>query len=272
MSLFLAIVEAGSITRAAEKLALSKSVLSQHLKQLETELSTLLLKRTTRRQSLTDAGKHFYQHCCQMQILAEQAWNEVLEQQLIPKGRVTVTAPHALMNTIVIPAFTKTFSGNENISLNLICNDYPLDLMEHEIDLAIRVGESKDSNYRQKRIGIIREVLCKLKGNNYDLSRAGYISNHWESGQDQHYIKSLNVALTVKHNTNTIDQTVALIEAGMGLGTIPEILLSSHPNLETVEIRGTTNVYALHSYSSSIPVAIKLAQQAIEDEFSSRQD
>jgi len=59
MTLFMTIVESGSLTKAAEKLELSKSVLSQHLKQLESELSTTLLKRTTRKQSLTPAGERF---------------------------------------------------------------------------------------------------------------------------------------------------------------------------------------------------------------------
>jgi len=73
MTIFMHVVQLGSITKAAEKLSVSKSVVSQHLKQLETDLAVPLLIRTTRRQQLTASGERFYQQCCQMHELAEQA-------------------------------------------------------------------------------------------------------------------------------------------------------------------------------------------------------
>ncbi|WP_331386585.1 LysR family transcriptional regulator [Aliivibrio salmonicida] len=78
MTLFMTIVETGSITKAADKLELSKSVISQHLKQLENDLSVPLLKRTTRKQVLTTSGEHFYLQCCEMHQLAEKAWSDIL--------------------------------------------------------------------------------------------------------------------------------------------------------------------------------------------------
>lgn len=66
------------------------------------------------------------------------------------------------------------------IKLNFICDDKHLDLIEHGIDLAIRVGKSRDSNYTQQRLGIFKDILYKAKGSNFSLQDHVYISNSWE--------------------------------------------------------------------------------------------
>ncbi|MGY3572782.1 LysR family transcriptional regulator [Vibrio paucivorans] len=266
MSLFLNIVEAGSITKAADKLNLSKSVLSQHLKQLESDLSFTLLKRTTRRQTLTPAGEKFYQHCLKMHTIAERAWSEVLEQQEQPMGTLTITAPHALMNTIVIPALSSQLSQYQKLSFNLICEDHHLDLMQHDIDLAIRVGESPDSNYRQRKLGQFSDVLCQNVGSTVPLNQACYIANHWQGTHMQHQIKGENVEFHAVHRTNTIHQTIAMIEQGLGIGVVPDLMLTQHPSLQAIEAISNANIYALHPYSASVPIGVTLAQQAIEQQ------
>ncbi len=263
MSLFMSIVEAGSITHAADKLNLSKSVLSQHLKQLESDLSITLLKRTTRRQSLTPAGEKFYRHCCQMHQVAEQAWSEVLQQQQVPSGRITVTAPHALMNSLVVPALADAFAAHDQVALNLICEDGRLDLMQHDIDLAIRVGDSPDSNYRQKRLGHFNEVLCQRQGAEVDLETVPYVANHWQTEPIRHELSDGVHTFTARHRTNTMQQTVALIEAGLGIGLVPEPMLREHPKLAVIAVVGQANVYALHPYATALPLVVSLAQRAI---------
>ena len=280
MTLFMNIVDAGSITKAAEKLDLSKSVLSQHLKQLEDDLSTTLLKRTTRRQSLTPAGERFYQHCCEMHALSEQAWDEILEQQTEPTGTLTITAPHALMDTIVIPALTDTFSGHDRVHLNLICQDTQLDLMNHNIDLAIRAGESKDSNYKQKRLGAFQDVLCQALDYAKPLSQASYIANHWQPKHIEHTLfhkktrEQHLLHFEAKHKTNSVNQTAALIKAGFGIGVIPEMIMAEQPTLKAALPHSElpkVNVYALHPYQHSVPIAVTLAIKAIETHFSTWQ-
>ena len=96
MSVFAHIIEAGSITAAADSLKISKSVVSQHLKSLETELGVPLLKRTTRRQTLTAAGERFYEQCRRLNDVADTAWTEAQETLQEPQGKVRITAPNAL--------------------------------------------------------------------------------------------------------------------------------------------------------------------------------
>jgi len=75
MQIFAHISELGSITRAAESLKLSKSVVSQHLKILELELGVLLIKRSTRKHTLTSAGKNFYASCKEINKMTDIAWH-----------------------------------------------------------------------------------------------------------------------------------------------------------------------------------------------------
>ncbi|OUL56490.1 LysR family transcriptional regulator [Pseudoalteromonas ulvae] len=271
MSLFMSIVEAGSITAAADKLNLSKSVLSQHLKKLEAELAITLLKRTTRRQSLTPAGERFYQHCHQMHNVAEQAWNEVFELQHEPMGLITITAPHGLMNSIVVPAITNAFKPYTQVKFNLICDDAHLDLMQHNIDLAIRVGESPDSNYRQTAIGTLHDCLCQKRAIEIDLHKVSYIANHWQANNISHNINGQTYQFDVKHRTNTLMQTVALIEAGCGIGLIPDTLAYHNSQMQVIARLAQSTIYALHPYSAAIPLAVSMARHAIELKLANKQ-
>ncbi|TKB50126.1 LysR family transcriptional regulator [Ferrimonas aestuarii] len=271
MQLFMTIVEAGSITKAADRAELSKSVLSHHLKQLERQLEVTLLKRTTRRQSLTVAGERFYQHCRKMNQVAEQAWDEVRADQRIPSGKLTLTAPHALMNAVVTPALVKAFADFPQLSLNLVCEDTQLDLMASGIDVAIRVGQSPDSNYRQKRIGGFREWLCQPSGADIELASAPYIANHWQGAHIEHEYrddggKCQTQHFTAAHRTNTVHQTLSLIELGLGIGLIPDLLMASHQGVEPVSpaIGNSLSVYALHPYHSAVPKSVSMAIEAIE--------
>ncbi|KAF7764801.1 hypothetical protein PCIT_b0872 [Pseudoalteromonas citrea] len=275
MAIFMRIVEAGSITKAAEKMALSKSVLSQHLKQLESELATTLLKRTTRRQSLTPSGKRFYDHCVQMHQISEQAWDEVMAQQTEPSGKLTITAPHALMDTLVVPALKHAFLRYPDVHFSLICQDEQLDLMHHDIDLAVRVGDSKDSRYKQRLLGSFTDVLCQAVGSTVDINSVAYIANHWQGTHIKHTffrggVESQSLSFAATHTTDTIAQTVSLIAAGFGVGLIPNVLLSNHPELTPVFIDqalSPAKVFTVHPYQGAVPVSVKLAQVAIKAQF-----
>lgn len=273
MSLFLAIVESGSISKAAERLELSKSVLSSALKQLEQELDTVLLKRTTRKQNLTPQGERFYQHCLAMHEIADQAWDEIKQAQTTPSGSVTLTAPHALMESVVAPAVASVFVRYPEVKIELIADDHQLDLMQHNIDLAIRVGESADSSYRQKKIGAFRDVLCQANHSQEELSSAAYIANHWQRKHIHHTLqnqindKVKTFRFSASHRANTINQVATMVSLGLGVGIIPDFLIKQYPALAPClpdyELP-LTNLYALHSYSQKPPIAVLMAIEAIQ--------
>tara|TARA_Y100001956_G_C4128832_1_gene192176 strand:+ start:4765 stop:5631 length:867 start_codon:yes stop_codon:yes gene_type:complete len=273
MTLFMHIVDSGSISKASEKLDLSKSVLSQALKQLEKELECTLLKRTTRKQSLTPQGQAFYQHCLAMNEIVDKAWLEMKNAQSAPSGRVSITASHALMESVVTPAVATLFKPYPDVILNLIADDKPLDLMQHDIDLAIRVGESKDSNYRQRKVGEFRDVLCQSKWSQIPPHQAHYVANQWQKKQISHRLTHQKTGdhqeleFNAKHRANTINQVATMVEMEMGIGLLPEFLLHQYANITPCLPNyrlPKSNVYAIHSYSRTPPIAVSMAIEAIE--------
>ncbi|MGF1709874.1 LysR family transcriptional regulator [Vibrio kagoshimensis] len=276
MMVFMKVVESGSITKAAEKLELSKSVVSQHIKQLESDLDVTLLKRTTRKQSLTSEGERFYEHCCAIHQVAEQAWDEVKQQQIEPRGKLKITASHALMDSIVVPALSNVFKGYPNLSLEFIGHDTQLDLMQEDIDLAIRIGESPVSNLKQRRIGSFVDVLCCSKNEKEALlSREllPYVANNWQPKNIEHKLfnkhtkESLVWKPNMVHRSNTVYGCISMIKQGLGVGILPDFIFNEYADsfiewLPEYQLEPTP-VYVLHPYSGAIPSSVKMAIEAI---------
>jgi len=284
MMVFMKVVESGSITKAADKLELSKSVVSQHIKQLETELGVTLLKRTTRKQNLTAEGERFFTHCCTIHAVSEQAWEEVTEQQTVPRGKLRVTAPHALMDSIVAPALVEAFHAFAGVQLELIGNDTQLDLMQDDIDLAIRLGESVSSNLKQRRIGAIRDVLCCAAHNKEALERQmslPYVANNWQPKHIEHELHSKTgheirqFKADVRHRANTIYSCTSLITKGAGVGILPDFVFSKYHATLTEWLPDyqltPTSVYVLHPYQGAIPASVKLAIDAVSESLTQSQ-
>ena len=285
MSVFARVVEAGSISKAAEQLALSKSVVSQHLKRLEQEMGATLLKRTTRRQQLTAVGQEFYTYCQQLNDFAEQAWRSVQERQSVPQGDIVITAPHALMSSVVVPAVGQLIKQYQSIRPQFIVSDKALDLMGDNIDLAIRVGASSDSNYKQRRIGQFRDVLVAnehyLVNSKLPLEQMFYIANHWQGREIHHQFTSKiepnkSKSLTVNANctVDSFPSAIALIEQGVGIGLVPELALAQARS-RLVEVLpdyqlAQNTIYALHPYQQ-LPLVVSTCLTSIE-QMLSKQD
>ncbi|MGC9402023.1 LysR family transcriptional regulator [Vibrio genomosp. F10 str. 9ZC157] len=271
MSMFVQVVECGSISKAAEKLKLSKSVVSTALKQLEKELEVCLLKRTTRKQTLTPAGERFYLQCAQMAKQAEMAWLEASEFKQVPAGDLTVTAPHALMQSIVLPALTEVFAQHSQVSLNFISDDKHVDIIQQNIDLAVRVNESKSSNLKQRRVGQFQDRLCQSSKLVGSPESSPYIAQHWQADAVVHSFRKNetvhDIEFVIKHRANNVYNVLSMIELGLGVGVIPEFLLDSTELVYPVESAvplPINSVYVLHPYQAHAPIAINIATQAIE--------
>lgn len=281
MEIFAHIVEQGSISAAAEQLELSKSVISQHLKSLEQELGLTLLKRTTRRQSLTEAGASFYNSCKNLTEIANQAWQQLEPHKTQALGKIKLTASHALMDSLVVPAIAKLMKAYPGLSPELISEDQHLDFMEHNIDLAIRVGTSKDSNHRQKRLGVFRDILSSSvplpKGKK--LEQIPYIANSWQGKNIFHQFQSKegykqNLQVKAACIANSFHSCLSLITAGAGIGLIPSFyfakvkgeLIDVLPDMKLAE----NPIYAVHPYITQ-PFNVKVCIEAIEKELAQHQ-
>ncbi|GAB2666628.1 LysR family transcriptional regulator [Vibrio panuliri] len=279
MSIFAHIVEQGSVSAAADKLELSKSVVSQHLKTLEQELGITLLKRTTRRQSLTEIGEQFYQSCKNINLIADTAWDNTRQHQTEPSGRIRITAPHALMDTLIAPVIADLIKLYPKLRPELINDDQRLDFMQHDIDLAIRVGHSPDSTLKQRRIGQFRDVLCghpKMIGK--PLEELAYIANSWQGQQYVHHFRSCESVVPpfvsqARCITNSFHSCLALIRAGAGIGLIPAFYLeqldNSIVNLTPSWTLPDNTVFALTAYNHHAPIAVQKCIELLAKQLSS---
>ncbi|MBC3196495.1 LysR family transcriptional regulator [Pseudomonas poae] len=142
MSVYVKVVESGSMTAAAQACGLSTTMVGNHLRALEQRLGVSLLKRTTRKQSLTEFGGQYYQRCLEVlglvadsEHLAEQAHSE------IPKGTLRITAPPAFGTERLAPALSEFSRRYPLIKLYVVLSNERMDLIDSGFDVAIRLGE-----------------------------------------------------------------------------------------------------------------------------------
>ena len=275
MSVFAHIVEEGSISQTAEALGVSKSVISQHLKNLEDEIGITLLKRTTRKQSLTAAGENFYQYCQRLNAIAEEALLGAKDSLNEPQGRVRITASNALMDTIVAPAIAKVIKRYPKIKPEFLSIDRHIDIAEERIDLAIRVGSSKDSTMKQQRIGQFRDVLCVHQAlfNSGVENTTVYIANNWQSRKVFHLFKSINDDSQLIYEkdadvfSNSYHTCLALLKDQVGVGLIPDFLFNAVDELVEVFPKyrlDINHIYAIYPYAQHLPLAVKVCLDEIK--------
>lgn len=153
LAVFVTVVDAGSLTAAASRLGLTKTMVSTHMQRLEAEIGASLLIRTTRRLSLTDAGEAFYEASRRIVSDTEAAVAAAGEDTTEPRGTLRVTAPIDYGATVVAPVAVALQKRYPMLKIELLAGDRRLDLVAEGIDVAIRVASLADSSYQAVRVG-----------------------------------------------------------------------------------------------------------------------
>lgn len=170
MEIFVAVVEAGSLTAAAERFDISSAMVGKHIRSLETRLATRLLTRTTRRQSLTEIGRQYYEQC--RRILADVKDAESLAEAMAaaPRGVLKVTVPLTYGVEVFAPAMTEYLTAWPDITLELDLSNRVIDLVEEGFDASIRIGQLPDSSLVARPLRPYRMRACASPAY---LARAG---------------------------------------------------------------------------------------------------
>lgn len=170
MEVFVAVVECGSLTAAATRLGLSAQMVGKHLKALEARLGAALLSRSTRRQSLTEPGRHYLEHCRLIleQLRLAESGVEVL--RATPRGRLRISAPVSFGTQCLAPALVEYLALYPELSVELELSDQRVDLIEDGYDLALRIGRLPDSGLVARALAPYEMVICAAP--DY-LARAG---------------------------------------------------------------------------------------------------
>ena len=159
MRTFVRVAERASLSAVARELRIGQSTVTHHLHELETALGVRLLSRTTRRVSLTEEGSRYYDRAIQILNLVEEAADEARAATNEAAGRVRISCTAAL-GIRHVSRFIHAFQDQyPQVSVDLSLNDERIDLVQHGVDMAIRLGPLSDSSMKLRRLGLSRRIL-----------------------------------------------------------------------------------------------------------------
>ena len=154
--IFVKVVEHGSFISAAKALRLPKTTVSRKVQDLETRLGAQLLHRTTRKLGLTEAGNVYYEHCQRIARELDEAESAVGQLQGGPRGWLRFTAPYSVGITWIAPLLGEFHARHPEVRVEMLLSNEPIDLIDREIDVALRGGNLPDSNLVARRLAVFR--------------------------------------------------------------------------------------------------------------------
>ena len=160
MATFIRVVEAGSISAAADRLGVAKSAVSRRLKELEGHLGVELFHRTTRKMNLTDTGRAFYHQSVRILEDVIEAEHATSQAHGTLKGSLKIALPSTFGLMHMGPAINEFLQAHPQIEFDLDFNDREVDLMQEGFDLAIRIANLADSSLIARRLAPIQFVMC----------------------------------------------------------------------------------------------------------------
>ena len=280
MRAFVAVVDAGSFVGAAERLQISKAVVSRLVAELEEFLGVRLLHRTTRKLSLTPEGDTFVGRCRSVLFEVQEAEDDVSHRSAQARGllRVNVPVSYGLSHLAALwPGFMKK---HPEVTLDVTLSDRVVDLVEEGYDLAVRIGKLESSTLVSRRLSGTRMILCAspdyIKQNSVpkkpeDLSRHRILAysllssgDHWffTSAGDAKQKVSVRVAPVMRTNNGDTCRAAALQDQGIVLQ--PDFLIGEDIQAgRLIELMpewqaGELGIFAVYPSRRYLPAKVRL--------------
>ena len=257
---FVAVVEHGNFSAAAQKLNITKSAVSKRIVGLEDTLGVKLFTRTTRTMQLTEAGERLADYARNAIDLASEGFAAISDLQESPKGTLKISAPMTFSRLHLVPFLSEFFTRFPEIDVTLNMNDDLISLAEGGFDIGIRIGKLQDSSLIAKRMVDCPSVLCAsprylekigvpedpqaLETHNclyYSLFQAGV---EWTFTKHRQTYKVRPRGNFVVNNSDAIAQ--ALLD-GIGIAQMPTFIVA--PYLQSGELVPILNSYALPKHA-----------------------
>jgi len=263
---FVAVVESGGFSAASRTLGVSKSAVSKRINQLENHLGVLLLHRTTRRLSLTEAGERYYEHAAQALSAAGKAENAVTELQGEPQGKLKISSPMSFGRLHVAPLIPKFMQRYPKLQIDLVMDDRNIDLVAGGIDVAIRSGDMPDSTLIARKLAPLRQVLCaspiyidrygmpvtpsELRERNCILFSYSGDANQWTLSKGD---QSEAVLVSGSYRVNNSEALLEALREGVGIGRLPTFVAG--PDLKAGNLVRILESYHIpdHSFYAVFP-------------------
>ena len=235
MRVFSAVVSAGSFTAAAERMGMSKALVSKYVLQLERRLGARLLNRSTRHMSVTEVGLAYHDRCQSLLEAVDEMETAVLERQEAPQGRLVVTWPQTFGEMYLNKTLAEFLGRYPQVNIEVSLSDRFVNLLEEGFDLGIRICELADTALVARRLAAIRIVTCAapsyldrcgVPAHPLDLRDHSCVSdtNIDGAGRWPYWIDGERRNIEVKGPCRVNSARVArdLIIAGAGIGLCPD--------------------------------------------------
>lgn len=237
ISEFVYVAENESFTQASKKMAISTAQVSRQISALEKRLNIKLFYRTTRKVSLTEEGRIFYQHCRGVLDGLDAAERAITNLQSKPQGKIKLTAPVTYGEQQILPLVNNFMQQYSDIEVSAFLTNQNMDLVEGGYDLAIRLGKLSDSSMMAKKLGKRTNYVCASStyldkhGIPHSLSELSKHTcllgtlDYWhfrESGNE----KNIRVTGKIRYNSG-----FGLVDAalkGLGIVQLPDYYVQEH--------------------------------------------
>jgi len=288
MTVYRAVVEAGSFAGAARKLRLSNAAVSKHVSTLEDALGARLIHRTTRRLSLTEVGQSYYERCARVLDEIEAMDRDAGSENAAPRGLLRGGAPLSFGVLRLAPALPDLLAKYPDLSINLELDDRFVDVIDGRVDVALRITASLvDSSYTAMKLAVIRQVMCASpaylngfgKPNNLeDLAEHTFVVYSLNQTPG-HYILEGPDGLDEVRVTGriTANNSLALKEAllaGVDIGVVRTFVVGEALSegklvriLEGYELRDYS-LYALYPATRKMPAKVRAFVDFLKQRFS----
>ncbi len=238
---FASVVRHGSFSAAAKSLKLSKSVLSERVRQLESRSGARLLERTTRRMRLTDAGSEVLAAATRIEEALAQLAHSLDARRVEPAGRLRIATTVDLGPLLVAPTAARFVAQHPKVRVEILSADAAQDMLADRIDIAVRLGAPKNSSFVVRKLAVLSEPIVAAPAladalgqvsRPRDLALAPWLRHSLITGSSLRFSgpggarDEISPRIAVEANTGAT--LLSLLLSGAGVGVLPEHALREH--------------------------------------------
>lgn len=282
LKLFVSVVHSGSLSAAGRHLGYSPASVSRHMTALETKLGARLLRRSSRKLALTEAGETYFRQVEQILQRLAEANDSVAQMQAAPRGILRVHSRMLVGEHYVVPALPAFLARYPDIKIDLSLSNRIVPLVEQNFDVDIRIGKLVDSSLIARKLASSARIVCAAPAylkNSPALAQPGDLAAHncltyrinlgrsaWRFRATDNQV--IEVPVNGSFQTDNGPSLLSMIRAGVGIGLMPDWsireelargdLVRLFPKYQVTHMEFENGVYAVYQKTRQATTKVKL--------------